>query len=152
MFVGVRKNKNMNIKYIQKCSSFLKLPMKRNLHMPKNDLLVPESNPFSFSRDHFNWKDLFLSCCWRGKPRVHLAARWIILPSVYCQIHSSFTFNTRRTFFPSAASRQRKRLPMFPTWGKTVSPLATAYIKNINWTYQPLLKTLTLHSSPTENH
>ena len=99
----------------------------------KNRLTGTRKNSFSFSSDHLDWKDLLLFCCWRGKPRVCLAACWVTLPRVDFQTHFSFTFDTRQTFFHSAACRQYVCSPKSHTWHKTMSPLAAAYIRNIHW-------------------
>ena len=97
------------------------------------NLLAQERNSFSFSSDRFDWKDHLISCSWWGKPRVRLVACELTLPPVDLQTNLSFTCDTRLTFFPSAACKQRTCSPKSRTWCKTVSPLAAAYIKNTKY-------------------
>ena len=122
----------IKIKYIQKCISSQKPITGSEIYawLKKKDLLVRERNSFSFNSDHLVLKDLLLSYWWWGKPRIRLAARWLTLASVDLQTLLSFIFDTKRTFFPSPARILHKSL----------SPLASAYIKNTNWIYHLITK------------
>ena len=121
---------------------------KQNPRMPEKQTSRLERETLSHSAVT-TWigKTSFSPAVRGGKPRFCLAARWLILPPVDLQTHLSFTFDTRQTFL-SDTCWQRTRPPKSSTWRKTVSRLAAAYIKNTNWTYHSLLKTLTWTNQP----